>query len=137
MQSVDAPEYNQDYRLERLSQILNYELSTVILLLLQIFMPFLLVLIIIAAVVLTPYMLFVLIKENKKTWIILFLIVVVVPAAVTPIVFYDSNYLGIFMFIPLFFFYVYCFLLKFYVKEWIVENNWRRQRMLDKKKKEI
>lgn len=119
-------------RLERLGQFLNYELSTAALFFLYYFSMIGLPIIILAAIIFAPYMLFVLFKEKKNLWIIFFMILVLIPAGIIPLFFFDSAYFNVFMLIPLTLFYFFCFMLKFSVRDWIAEYNWKRQRTVDK-----
>jgi len=113
--------------LERLSRILNYQLSTSVLLIGYYFSP-VLYLAIIAAVLFAPYMLFVLFREKRFGWITFFIILVLCPIFISLLFFYHTEYFIIFMLIPLALFYFYCFLLKITIGDWVQERNAKNER---------
>ena len=129
-------QFNTDY-LSRLSKVLNYQLSTTVLLILMYAGGFTLLGITVAAILFSPYMLYVLYLEKKNGWIIFFIILVLIPI-ITIILFSVFELL----FIPLalvyfyYFYYFYYFLLKFIVRDWIQEKNakWKLQKQMRESK---
>ncbi|MEE9430986.1 MAG: hypothetical protein V3V16_08105 [Melioribacteraceae bacterium] len=111
-------------RVSRLSMILNYQLGTAALFVLTYAGGFTLWLATIAALIFLPYLLFILFKENRNGWIIAFAVVVVIPFLIS---FLISLKMGnnFFLIIALAFFYLYCFMLKYSVTDWIKEYNWK------------
>ncbi|MHB8580663.1 MAG: hypothetical protein ACYDA4_12525 [Ignavibacteriaceae bacterium] len=67
---------------------------------------------IIATLVFTLIMLYIFIKLKKKSWLITFLVFVIIPTIACIIIGYKLGYLSAFIFIPLAFYYFYCFMLK-------------------------
>lgn len=118
--------------LSNLSYILNFEISTLGLWGLSFFYAFLYGLVIIAAVLFTPYLLFVLFKEKRHGWITFFILLVLLPLFLVLLFTDDSMYTGIAFNIVLAFFFLYCFLLKFSVKDWLHEREAKRQWELEK-----
>ena len=64
------------YHLSKLSQILNYQLSTALLFILWYGGGFSVIILTIAAILFSPYILYVLYLEKKNGWIIFFIIIV-------------------------------------------------------------
>lgn len=111
--------------LERLSTILNYQLSTLVLFLLSYFWTITLVLAVIAAIIFTFYMIFVLIEEKKYGWIIFFIFLVIVPFFTIILFLSDVIFYMAYLLIPLPLYYFYCFMLRLSVNDWIKERNWK------------
>jgi hypothetical protein len=109
------------YYLEKLSRYLNYELSSSVLLFLNYAWGFTFILAVIAAAVFVPFMLYVFVKCRKIAWMVAFIIVVAVPFTICTIFSLKSVYSSVLMFIALGFFYFYCFMLKFPVKDQLEE----------------
>jgi len=111
-------EISQNYNLNRLKQWLDYELSASTLLLLSWLWNFTVILAVVAAMLFTPFMLKILFEERKFGWIITFAVIVVVP--LTSVFFIDVFYYkSVFIGVTLIFFYFYCGVLRFAVKNWI------------------
>ena len=123
-------QFNTDY-LSSLSRVLNYQLSTTVLLILMYAGGFTLLGITVAAILFSPYMLYILYLEKKNGWIIFFVILVLIPI-ITIILFSVFELL----FIPLALVYFYYFLLKFVVRDWIQEKNakWEFQKQMRESK---
>ena len=119
--------YLSTRNLGRLSKILNYQLSTVVLYVASFFIP-ILFLAILAAVLFAPYMLFVLFQEKRYGWIIFFIISVLLPLFIDMLIFRTSDVYLILLSFPLALFYFYCFLLRFTVNDWIRERNAKNER---------
>jgi len=111
----------------RFRTILFFELSTSVAFVLFSFYPINLYIIIFAAILFTPYMLYVLIKERKFGWIIIFFFMVVLPYPVLYLIIGDYILLPAWLLLPVIPFYLYCFLIKFSVDEWLREYNWEQQ----------
>ncbi|HEY6626563.1 MAG TPA: hypothetical protein VIZ21_06385 [Ignavibacteriaceae bacterium] len=132
---------NDIVELRRFRAILYYELSTAAGFILQSFWPINLYVIIAAAILFTPYMLYVLNKERKYSWIAIFFIMVVLPYPVLYLIIGDFILLSAWLLLPIIPFYLYCFLIKFDVNDWLSEYNWEQQlieqrRESEEKKKE-
>jgi hypothetical protein len=111
--------------LNRLYTILNYELSTTILFILQNVWQLTLFLAAAAAILFTPYMIFVLWKEKKYGWIIIFMFMVVLPLLIIILFLSDHLFYLAYLQIPLPLFYLNCFSLRFDSKEWLKEITWK------------
>jgi len=111
--------------LETLRYWLKYELSAALLFLVPWFTAIFIVIITIAAVIFTPFLLKVLFKENKTGWIIAFFIMAILPA-VTVVLFLlfkiNPELVPFLVFVPLGGFYLFCFLLKISIDDWISEK---------------
>ena len=110
----------------------------------QIFNPKILIyplsLVIGPAVPFTPFLLYVLIKEKRRAWIITFLVIVILPfLLVFLIIYYSISSVPwiidpsiIYLMIPI---YIYCYLLKHTVDEWLREyqaHELRKEQKLEK-----
>lgn len=115
--TIDSAQLSIDF-LDKLSKVLNYQLSTTVLLILTYAGGLTIVVTTIAAILFSPYMLYVLYLEKKYGWIIFFTILVFVP-----IVIFISLSIWELLFVPLALAYFYYFLLKFVVRDWIQERN--------------
>ncbi len=71
------------------------------------------------AIIYTPYLIKKLIKLKKWKWIITFAIMFVVPLILVLIISNKSTVMTIFSFIPLLMFYVFCWVLRFSIPDWI------------------
>jgi len=132
---------NDIVELRRFRAILYYELSTSAGFILFSFWPINLYVIIAAAILFTPYMLYVLNKERKYGWIALFFFMVVLPYPVIYLIIGDYVLLTAWLLLPIIPFYLYCFLIKFSVDDWLSKYNWEQQlaeqrKEADQKKKE-
>jgi hypothetical protein len=81
----------------------------------------LLVIIIGAAVIFTPFMIYVLIKEKHFGWVITFFIMVVLPYPLILLINYENILLTAWLLLPVIVFYLYCFLIKYSIDEWLKE----------------
>lgn len=111
-------EVTRNYNIRRLQQWLDYELSTIMLMLLSWFWKFTLILSIIVAFLFTPFMLKVLFEERRFGWIIFFFLLVILPATGAFFLNIDSTYKFAIELIPLGLFYFYCFILRLAIKDW-------------------
>jgi len=111
----------------RFRAILYFELSTSAGFILSSFWPINLYIIIAAAILFTPYMLYVLIKERKYGWIVIFFLMVVLPYPVIYLIIGEYILLTAWLLLPVIPFYLYCFLIKFSVDDWLREYNWEQQ----------
>lgn len=73
----------------------------------------------VTAIVYTPYLIKTLIELKKWKWIIAFGIMVVVPTILVYVISYKSIFKTVFSFIPLLMFYVFCWILRFSIPDWI------------------
>lgn len=129
---ITENQFNTD-NLNRLSKILNYQLSATVLFLLWYGGILTLGIVTIAAILFSPYMLYLLYLEKKNGWIIFFVVLVLLPTIAITL----SSILEL-LFIPLALAYFYYFLLKFVVRDWIQEKNAKRElheRIMESKKK--
>ena len=129
---ITENQFNTD-NLSKLSKVLNYQLSTTVLLILMYAGGFTLLGITVAAIIFSPYMLYVLYLEKKNGWIIFFVVLVLLP-----IITIILSSILVLLFIPLGLVYFYYFLLKFVVRDWIQEKNAKyelQKQMLESKKK--
>lgn len=112
---------------EKFSALLNYEISSGILLLLlnQVWIALIaLSLIIIAAILFTPYMLYIFIKEKRLGWLTSFLIIVIAPTIALYFLSRHSYAFEAVMLIPFILFYFFCLLVRLAVNQWIKQYNW-------------
>lgn len=122
-----------DEQLNRLAKYLNYQISTIILVVLSAFTFVFIFLAALAAIIFTPYMLYVLNKEKKTNWIIFFIILVIVPLIILSVIaiLFPLYYIAAPL-ISIILFYLYCFLLRFEVNEWLRGISARNQWLLEK-----
>jgi len=125
---------NQD--LLKLQRYLNYELSSSVLFIFSFFNGIFIFLLSIAAVVFTPFMLYVLIKEKRREWIISFGIIVFIPACIMLVSSIFYTYVSLMLQILLGLFYLYCFVLRFEVNNWVSEIRAHNQYLIEKKRRE-
>ncbi len=85
-----------------------------------------------AAVILTPYMFYVLIKEERYGWIAVYLVLIPFPLIAGYFIFQDTLAFEAALLIPLLSFYLYCYIIKYAVDEWIRQYNWTQQLMHQK-----
>ncbi len=78
-------------------------------------------LIVAAAILFTPYIFYVLIKERKYGWIIIFFLMIIIPLLLVHILFLDALFHDAIIMIPLVFFYLYCYLIKYEVDRWLMD----------------
>jgi len=88
-----------------------------------------------AAAILTPYIFYVLIKEERYGWIVTYLIMIPFPLAAGYFIFKDTLAFEAALLIPLLSFYLYCYLIKYAVDDWIRQYNWTRQLMQQKEER--
>lgn len=118
---------NEKKYLEKLGRALNYELSSSLLLIVSYLWPLLAV----AAILFTPFMLFLLSRAGKTGWLVTFGIMVVLPFIAFLIFGRHSGYLGVLLLMPLCFFYLYTFLLRLTVNDWVNELRAKEQYQLE------
>ena len=88
-----------------------------------------------AAAILTPYIFYVLVKEERYGWIVTYLIMIPFPLAAGYFIFKDTLAFEAALLIPLLSFYLYCYLIKYAVDDWIRQYNWTRQLMQQKEER--
>jgi hypothetical protein len=120
---------NEKKYLEKLGRALNYELSSSLLLLVSYLWPLLAV----AAILFTPFMLFSLWRAGKTGWLVTFGIMVILPIIAFLIFGRHSGYVGIALFIPLGFFYLYTFLLRLSINDRVNELRAKEKSQLESK----
>lgn len=116
--------------LERLKQILDIEVTyppTLTALSLLFFqssdntMPVATILIIASAKMAIPFIVYVLIKEKKLGWLVSLIVFIIIPSVVFYFIIKESVFSKYFLLIPFLIFYFYCLLLKYSVREWLLE----------------
>lgn len=115
----------------KLKQYLNFQLSVTVLYFLSFFAIVFLFLASASAVVFSIYMLKVLYRERKTGWIIFFIILVIIPVLLISLL---SLWIPAFKPLMLFsigLFYLYFFLLRFEVNDWVRELNAKVQSELE------
>jgi hypothetical protein len=127
---------NDIIELRRFRAILYFDLSTAAFFILQSFWPINLYIIITAAVVFTPYMIYVLVKEKKFSWIAIFVFMVVLPYPLLYLIIGDYILLPAWLLLPVIPFYLYCFLIKYDVDDWLSNYNWEHQLFEQRKESE-
>jgi len=113
---------NDVVAVSRLKDVLVYTLTSAVFSFMSIAFQFGLSIAIIAAILFTTYILYVLIKEKRFGWLITFFIIVVLPVIITYLVSRGSPFsvMSIIL-IPFSLFYLYCFLLRYALDDWIEE----------------
>lgn len=86
-----------------------------------------------AAILFTPYIFYVLIKERKFGWIIIFFVMIIIPLLLVHILFLDALFHDAVIMIPLAFFYLYCYLIKYEVDRWLMDYYSHQEFLLQKK----
>lgn len=123
--------------LRKLSKILNYELASSILLVLSWISVLAMPLMILAAIMFIPYLIFVLTILKKWGWISGLLVFVFVPLIGVVFLASGSEYLNYFLLIPMTMFYLYCFLIKNSVREWLHSIEEKKRYQQEKTKREV
>lgn len=80
-----------------------------------------------AAIFFTPYIFYVLIKEEHYGWIAAFFLMIIIPLISAFIIFKETIAFETILLLSLLSFYIYCFLIKYAVDEWIRKYNWTVQ----------
>ncbi len=120
-EEIIYPVSEERYYLEKLSRYLNFHISTSVLFILSLFWGIALIAAVAATVLFLSFMLYVFIRLRKKAWIITFLAFVILPAIACIIFGYMLGYLSSFMLLSLAFFYVYFFILKYVINDYLEE----------------
>ncbi len=123
--------------LERLKQILDLEITyppvmiSISFLIMQSDLkgiPVLVIIFIVVAKLAIPFIIYVLLKERKYFWIASLFLFIVIPALITYLIIKDSVFSKFFLLIPYILFYFYCLLLKFSVRDWLMEAEAKSER---------
>ena len=117
--------------MRKLATILNYELSTTVLFFLPWLGSLFIILAIISSIVFTPYMLHILYKERKYGWIMFFAIIVIIPTLLNFIHIESMLFKTSINLIILGIVYLYYFILRLCINDWIEEERSKRQRIYD------
>ena len=99
------------------------------------FIKIILLVFIFAAVIFTPYIFYVLIKEERYGWIATYIIMIPLPLLSGYLIFKDTLAFEAALLIPLLSFYLYCYLIKYAVDDWIRQYNWTRRLMQQRAEK--
>lgn len=105
----------------------------------NIFDPFTRILIIIitsTAFIFLPYILFILIKENRKGWISFLIVLVIFPVLFLLMIFQFSMFYNMAALFPIFFYTLFCYLLKSQISEWLSEYYGHQNRLEQKRLKD-
>lgn len=127
---------HNDYDLVRLGKYLNYHISTFVLFIASWFSLLFLFIAALVALIFAPYMLHVLYKENQKGWIIFFGVIVIIPLIVFIVISFIDPFLKPAILLTIGLFYLYCFLLRFEVNDWIKERRAMNEYILEKQKRD-
>ncbi len=120
---------------EKLDQILGYEINGTFLYLGGFFYVVLLMIAIISLIIFVPFMVYVLFKEKRKGWLYGFFFGVLLPTIITCFVTENVFLLHnswVLLILPFYFFYF--FILKFSTREWLREDEAYRQFLYMKEK---
>ncbi len=127
---------------DRLREILYYEIrisigSIFIFFLLARFGGIFIVIVLftLAAVLLTPYIFYILIKEERYGWIAAYFLMIVIPVVSAFLIFRETIAFESILMLALLSFYIYCFLIKYAVDDWIRQYNWTQQLIQQKEDK--
>ena len=93
-----------------------------------------LIALVLAAILFTPYIFYILNNEKRYGWIVTFFVMIVIPIVGGYFIFKDTLAHEASLLIPLGLFYLYCYLIKFAVDDWIRKYNWKLQ--LEKQRRE-
>ena len=115
-------EISNHYNIRRLKYWLNYSLSSPSLFFLGWFFHIAFFLLAGAAIIFTPFMLKILFEERRFGWSALFIFLVLAPTIIVFIFFNRSVYFHLLEFVPLAFYYFYCFLLRLMIIDWFDET---------------
>ena len=88
-----------------------------------------------AAVLLTPYIFYILIKEERYGWIAAYFLMIVIPVVSAFLIFRETIAFESILMLALLSFYIYCFLIKYAVDDWIRQYNWTQQLIQQKEDK--
>jgi len=118
---TNAKKQRQKLIMRRLHHTLTYAGSSVVLYVGYPIIGYFIVSIIltITAIIYTPYLIKTLIELKKWKWIVTFGIMVVVPMILVYVISYKSIFKTILSFIPLLMFYIFCWVLRFCIPDWI------------------
>ena len=123
-------------RVIRLDRYLNYHISTFVLYMLSFYVFMFLYLAFAAAMVFSVFMLWVLWKEDRKGWIILYFIIVGLPFCFLTGIAVFYSYSRILLFASIAPSYLYFFLLRFDVNDWVKEKRAHNQYLMEKRDSE-
>ncbi len=96
------------------------------------FIKIILLFFIVAAVIFTPYIFYVLINEERYGWMVTYFVMVPLPLVAGYFIFQDTLAFEAALLIPLLSFYLYCYLIKYAVDDWIRQYKWTQQLMQQK-----
>jgi nitrogen fixation/metabolism regulation signal transduction histidine kinase len=118
---VNANNQRRIFIMRRLHHTLTYAGSSAALFVGYPIIGYFIVLIIlnVTAIIYAPYLIKTLIRLKKWRWIIAFGIMVIIPAVLVYLISYQSIYRSVFAFIPLLMFYIFCWILRFSIPDWI------------------
>jgi hypothetical protein len=116
---MDIPSPSQKYNLQRLQYWLEFELSASTLMLFSFFWGLLMGLAFIAAIIFIPFMIKVLYEERKWGWIISFIVIILLPGIIIYLINIPTGTKMLLSYIPLAFFFLYCFTLRMTVRDWL------------------
>ena len=120
----------------KFDNILNYQLPTSILFVVFYLFGNAIIILSVPAILFSPFLVYVLVKERKSNWLIVFFLFVIFPIIVSLIVGLNEKHLIIVLMTSIGFFYLYCFTIKYAVKNWLKQHNWLIYLEEQKKQKE-
>jgi len=97
-------------------------------------LPVLIILFFSPPVLFTPYFVYVLIREKRFLWLTIF-VIMLIPGIVS-IFFWHKYFMIVWMLLVILPYYIFCFIIKFSVDEWIREYNWEQQLIGQRKESE-
>ncbi len=87
-------------------------------------------------VIFTPYIIYVLTKEKRYGWLTTYIMFVVLPGVISLLVIHGGIFAALWMPLLMLPFYLYCFLIKFSVEEWLREYRAEQQLIRQRKERE-
>ncbi|NLT50676.1 MAG: hypothetical protein GXX85_07160 [Ignavibacteria bacterium] len=122
---------NRKNKLEKLNRVLTYQISGFSLLILSFFVEFVIVVFAACALIFSSYLIYILWGERKIGWIASFIIMMFSPLLLhfvdTGIEMLDNS----FYLVPIVSFFLYCFLLKIALADWIQDKRWKKIREIE------
>ncbi len=129
---MDSASFQSEYNLNKLSKVLNYQLSSILLFFLSFFVFIFIFLAALASVIFIPYMLYILFNEKKYGWIIFFALIVILPVFTILILWSSVPVLKLMLLVIIGVFYFYCFILRVEVNNWAKETRAKNEYLINK-----
>ena len=87
-------------------------------------------------VLLTPYFIYVLVEEKHFGWLTAYILLVILPGVISVLVIHGGIFEALWMPLLMLPFYLYCFLIKFTVEDWLREYRAEQQLIQQRKERE-